>query len=87
MGFARVGRPGGIGVAPDGRFLVVTLPPIRPGLIRSCEKAKMAPGSNRRNHEPGTPLEAERRVSATALQTVGGKGYDGFAIALVTTDA
>jgi len=29
-------------------------------------------------------LAAERRVTATALQTVGSKGYDGFAIALVT---
>ena len=29
-------------------------------------------------------LAAERRVSATAIQTVGNKGYDGFAIALVT---
>lgn len=28
-------------------------------------------------------LKAERRVSATAIQTVGVKGYDGFAIALV----
>ena len=28
-------------------------------------------------------LRRERRVSATALQTVGSKGYDGFAIALV----
>jgi predicted O-methyltransferase YrrM len=27
---------------------------------------------------------AERRVTATAIQTVGGKGYDGFSIALVT---
>jgi len=27
----------------------------------------------------------EKRVSATALQTVGGKGYDGFALALVTS--
>ena len=31
-------------------------------------------------------LAAEPRVSATALQTVGGKGYDGFALALVTAD-
>ena len=31
-------------------------------------------------------LAAEPRVSATAMQTVGGKGYDGFAIALVTGD-
>jgi predicted O-methyltransferase YrrM len=31
-------------------------------------------------------LAAEPRVSATAIQTVGSKGYDGFAIALVTAD-
>lgn len=31
-------------------------------------------------------LATERRVDATAIQTVGGKGYDGFAIALVLTD-
>ena len=35
----------------------------------------------RRLHEL---LAAETRVSATAIQTVGSKGYDGFAIALVT---
>jgi len=35
----------------------------------------------RRLHEL---LAAEPRVSATTIQTVGGKGYDGFAIALVT---
>ncbi|HTV61731.1 MAG TPA: O-methyltransferase [Verrucomicrobiae bacterium] len=29
-------------------------------------------------------LAAEPRVTATAMQTVGGKGYDGFAIALVS---
>jgi len=28
-------------------------------------------------------LESEKRVSATALQTVGSKGYDGFTVALV----
>ena len=32
-------------------------------------------------------LAAEPRLTATALQTVGSKGYDGFAIALVTGDA
>jgi predicted O-methyltransferase YrrM len=32
-------------------------------------------------------LAAEPRVSATAIQTVGNKGYDGFAIAVVTSDA
>ncbi|MBE8989491.1 O-methyltransferase [Nostoc sp. LEGE 12450] len=31
-------------------------------------------------------LASEPRVSATAIQTVGSKGYDGFAIALVTSD-
>lgn len=31
-------------------------------------------------------LASEPGVSATAIQTVGNKGYDGFAIALVTSD-
>jgi predicted O-methyltransferase YrrM len=31
-------------------------------------------------------VAAEPRVSATAIQTVGSKGYDGFVIALVTAD-
>jgi predicted O-methyltransferase YrrM len=31
-------------------------------------------------------LAAEPRVTATAIQTVGSKGYDGFAIAIVTAD-
>ncbi len=31
-------------------------------------------------------LAAEPKVSATAIQTVGSKGYDGFAVALVTAD-
>jgi predicted O-methyltransferase YrrM len=31
-------------------------------------------------------LAAERRVSATTIQTVGSKGYDGFALALVVAD-
>jgi len=31
-------------------------------------------------------LAAERRVSATEIQTVGSKGYDGFALAVVITD-
>ncbi|HTT99946.1 MAG TPA: O-methyltransferase [Rhizomicrobium sp.] len=33
-----------------------------------------------------TMIAAEPRVSATALQTVGNKGYDGFAVALVIAD-
>ena len=31
-------------------------------------------------------IAAEPRVSATAIQTVGGKGYDGLALALVIAD-
>ena len=31
-------------------------------------------------------LAAERRVSATAIQTVGSKGYDGFTLAVVTAE-
>jgi predicted O-methyltransferase YrrM len=34
----------------------------------------------------GERLAAETRVSATMVQTVGSKGYDGFAVALVTGD-
>ncbi len=37
----------------------------------------------RRFHEL---LAAERRVSATAIQTVGSKGYDGFTLAVVTAE-
>jgi hypothetical protein len=37
----------------------------------------------RRLHEM---IAAEPRVSATAIQTVGGKGYDGFTAALVIAD-
>ncbi len=33
-----------------------------------------------------TLLAAEPRVSATEIQTVGVKGYDGFAMALVTAN-
>ena len=31
-------------------------------------------------------IAAEPRVSATAIQTVGSKGYDGFAVILVDDD-
>jgi predicted O-methyltransferase YrrM len=34
-----------------------------------------------------TALAAEKRVSATVVQTVGAKGYDGFALAIVETPA
>jgi predicted O-methyltransferase YrrM len=38
----------------------------------------------RRFHEL---LAADSRLCATAIQTVGGKGWDGFALALVVADA
>jgi hypothetical protein len=31
-------------------------------------------------------IAAEPRLTATAIQTVGSKGYDGFTLALVTRD-
>jgi hypothetical protein len=34
--------------------------------------------------KPTRRRRPEPRVSATAIQTVGSKGYDGFALALVT---
>jgi len=37
----------------------------------------------RRFHEL---VAAEPRVSATAIQTVGSKGYDGFTLMIVTAD-
>ena len=64
-------RPGGLIVADnvvrDGRL-------IDPG----CEDPAIL--AQRRLHEM---LAAEPRVSATTIQTVGAKGYDGFSIALV----
>ena len=57
---------------------------IRKGALRDPESADPAvKGMRRFIHLLG----AEFRVSATALQTVGSKGYDGFVIALITADA
>jgi predicted O-methyltransferase YrrM len=39
-----------------------------------------------RTREMFEQMGAEPRLSATAIQTVGGKGYDGFAMALVIAD-
>lgn len=46
----------------------------------SCHDADVE-GTRRFNDR----LAAEKRVTATEIQTVGSKGYDGFAIALVTS--
>jgi predicted O-methyltransferase YrrM len=49
----------------------------------SRETADPAVSGIRRFNEQ---LAADPRVTATIVQTVGAKGYDGFAVALVTTD-
>ncbi len=53
---------------------------VRDGAVIDGASADASVQGTRRLHER---LAAEPRVSATAIQTVGGKGYDGFAIALV----
>ena len=57
---------------------------IRKGAVADASTADARVQGVRRFNEL---LAAEPRVSATAIQTVGIKGYDGFAIALVTSDA
>jgi predicted O-methyltransferase YrrM len=54
---------------------------VRDGAVIDAASADPAVQGVRRLHEL---LAAEPRVCATAIQTVGSKGYDGFAIALVT---
>ncbi|HEY1724476.1 MAG TPA: O-methyltransferase [Steroidobacteraceae bacterium] len=53
---------------------------VRDGTILDDRSRDAAVQGTRRLHEL---LAAERRISATAIQTVGVKGYDGFAIAVV----
>jgi predicted O-methyltransferase YrrM len=56
---------------------------IRDGAIIDPNSRDPAVQGTRRLHDM---LADEPRLSATAIQTVGDKGYDGFAIALVTAD-
>jgi predicted O-methyltransferase YrrM len=56
---------------------------IREGAIVNARSHDPAVQGTRRLHDM---LAAEPHLSATAIQTVGAKGYDGFAIALVTAD-
>jgi predicted O-methyltransferase YrrM len=53
---------------------------VRKGAVADATSADSAVQAVRRMHEM---LAREPRVSATVLQTVGSKGYDGWAIALV----
>ena len=56
---------------------------IREGAIVDERSADPAVQATRRLHDL---LASDPRLSATAIQTVGDKGYDGFAIALVIAD-
>ena len=56
---------------------------VRKGAVANATSSDLNVQGVRRFNEL---LAAEPRVSATAIQTVGSKGYDGFAIALVTAD-
>jgi predicted O-methyltransferase YrrM len=54
---------------------------VRDGAVADAKSADADVQGVRRMNEM---LKAEKRVTATAIQTVGSKGYDGFAIILVT---
>lgn len=56
---------------------------VRSGAVADAGSTDAAVQGIRRFNEL---LAAEPRVSATAIQTVGSKGYDGFAIVLVTAE-
>jgi len=64
-------RPGGLIVADNV---------VRDGSLGDAEDPDEATRAQRRLHEM---LRGDSRVSATTIQTVGVKGYDGFLIALV----
>jgi len=64
-------RPGGLIVADNV---------VRGGTLADADDPDEATRAQRRLHEM---LREEQRVSATTIQTVGVKGYDGFLIALV----
>jgi predicted O-methyltransferase YrrM len=64
-------RPGGLIIADNV---------VRHGTLADATAADEATRAQRRLHEM---LREEPRVSATTIQTVGVKGYDGFLIALV----
>jgi predicted O-methyltransferase YrrM len=64
-------RPGGLIVADNV---------VRGGALADAESEDAAVKAQRVLHEM---MAAEGRVSATTIQTVGGKGYDGFSLALV----
>jgi predicted O-methyltransferase YrrM len=68
----RLSRPGSLIVADNV---------VRNGAVIDAASDDPSVEGVRRFHER---LAADPRVSATAIQTVGSKGYDGFTVALVT---
>jgi predicted O-methyltransferase YrrM len=60
--------------------LIVADNVVRGGTLAEAASDDEATRAQRRLHET---IAAESRVTATTIQTVGGKGYDGFTIALV----
>jgi predicted O-methyltransferase YrrM len=64
--------------------LIVADNVVRDGTLADPDSDDPKVQAQRRLHEM---IAAEPRVDATTIQTVGGKGYDGFAIALVTIDS
>jgi predicted O-methyltransferase YrrM len=71
----RFSRPGGLIIADNV---------IRDGKVLDASTMDADIQGVRRFNER---LAAEKTVSATELQTVGSKGYDGFAMAVVLTEA
>lgn len=61
--------------------LVITDNVVRDGAVLDADSQSAAIQGTRRLFEV---MAADPRVTATAVQTVGSKGYDGFAMALVT---
>jgi predicted O-methyltransferase YrrM len=61
--------------------LIVVDNVVRDGTLAEADSDDATTEAQRHLHEM---LAAEPRVGATTIQTVGGKGYDGFSIALVT---
>ncbi|MEX2448420.1 MAG: hypothetical protein WD404_06720 [Solirubrobacterales bacterium] len=60
--------------------LIVADNVVRDGTLADSDSDDPKVRAQRRLHEA---IAAEPRVEATTIQTVGGKGYDGFTIALV----
>jgi hypothetical protein len=54
-----------------------------PRYTRYRARRRLLPGREGERSVGDGPLEIGRRVSATTIQTVGAKGYDGFTLALV----